>query len=445
MTNQSRYILHETSGDHGAFLHYPRAHYNIAFSCVNYLRSSFCFVSPALSQAQLQVRVLKGFHGLHHYANEFWFQHLLQYAKCDDPVEDDQIDELLGELEEFWKESPGTIVQKLKLDDTTSADNIELQLDVFDTMPQARRMGLDILTFRRFITQEKYSHQGPERKISVPERLARCTDSLVGVKEEELRHDPTHFSEISQHYQSIVRWLISCSADDLPRNAQPHHLERFKRIYTDSAFICRYRECPRYSDGFQSSTEWDTHESQHAKPLRCADPTCEFFARGFTSKTGLLKHNRKYHPSPDEAVLPAFEPRKEPEPHYIPPPPPPPPPPPSRIKTPPPLASESEDNENRSPPPKRARVSRAKKDLPVHNCDLCPKVSPVLLSYCFAAHRVIDLFSCGRTQVCQLTSILLLSKIQAGGTELLTTTQSFIAIGSTVHAPFTELIFWKGT
>lgn len=153
-----RYILHLSSGP---FIYYHRAHYDIAFSCMTYMRSSTCFLDPAYSEDELKVRVLKGFHGLHHYANEYWFQHLLQYAKCEDTVIDDEVVEPLGDLQTFWKQSPGLASCSLKLDDTTSADGIASQLEVLADMPQAQPMGLDILTFRAFLAQEKYSHQEP--------------------------------------------------------------------------------------------------------------------------------------------------------------------------------------------------------------------------------------------------------------------------------------------
>lgn len=117
-----------------------------------------------MSDLDLQKRVVKGFHGLHHYANESWFQHLLQYAKADDPVQDEDLNEPLDELQEFWKpgRAPGGGPKHLKLDDTTSADNIATQLEILKTMPIAYKMGLDVLTFRKFLSQEKYSHQTPE-------------------------------------------------------------------------------------------------------------------------------------------------------------------------------------------------------------------------------------------------------------------------------------------
>ena len=177
--------------------------------------------------------------------------------------------------------------------------------------------------------------------------------------------------------------------DDLPHGTLPHELEKFKQAYSDSAFICCYRECDRYSDGFSSSAERDEHEKMHAKPFRCGDPTCEFWARGFTSKTGLLKHNRKYHPTPNEIPLPDFDPRREKQ---------------VTAQAPETAASPLPTLQEQSPlplsilqtplpqPPQkpskiapkrsfiRKRLSRAKRGKRVHRCNLCPKVRTEILA-----------------------------------------------------------------
>lgn len=99
---------------------------------------------------------------MHHYAHEFWFQHLLQYARYDDYVEDDALDEMCEEIREFWKDKPGQGSKHLNLEDTTSAETIQDQLRALDQFPQAKEMGIDLLTFQKFLTQERYSHQDPE-------------------------------------------------------------------------------------------------------------------------------------------------------------------------------------------------------------------------------------------------------------------------------------------
>jgi hypothetical protein len=202
---------------------------------------------------------------------------------------------------------------------------------------------------------------------------------ILDLKSDEIKRDPTHFSAISQRYQDIVQLLTEYIAKDLPEGIGAEELEKFKEIYLDSAFICRYRECYRYSRGFKSSIERDYHEKLHNKPLRCADPSCDFFARGFTSKSGLNKHNRKYHPTLEEKELPVFEPEKEPEPEDTASSAPQAPPPPLQPRLDPsPLLQfstpEPQKPMRQTPKPREERMSKAKKGLPVHHCDVCPKV-----------------------------------------------------------------------
>jgi hypothetical protein len=128
------------------------------------MNTSFCFIDPKYTENDLQIKVVKGFHGLHHYANEFWFQHLLQYAKSGVTVEDEDLDDPIEEIREFWKDDPGKGAKALKLDDTTSAETIMSQLEVMQSMELAHKMGIDILTFRKFLSQENNSHQDPDSK-----------------------------------------------------------------------------------------------------------------------------------------------------------------------------------------------------------------------------------------------------------------------------------------
>jgi hypothetical protein len=73
-----RYILHQASGP---FLKYVKARYDIAFACITYLNTTHYFRDPNTSEDSLRLQVVKGFHGLYHYASNFWLKHLLQYAK----------------------------------------------------------------------------------------------------------------------------------------------------------------------------------------------------------------------------------------------------------------------------------------------------------------------------------------------------------------------------
>jgi len=371
------------------------------------MNSSYCFIDSAVSNQVLEFRVLKGYHGLHHYANESWFKHLLEYAKAGDAVEDEELDEPLEEIREFWKQVPGIGARNLKLDDTTSVD-INSRLEALASNPVAQCMGLDILTFQKFLSQEISSHQAPAGKSLKPDIRQFGSKSSTDLKEEELQHDPTHFSDISQRYENIVRTLMDCPVNTPPEGIHPQELNMFKQTYLDSAFICRYRECPRYSNGFETSEDRNSHEQNHTKPLRCADPNCRLFAEGFAKKAGLLRHNRKYHPSPEEEAPPPFEPRKSPEPPLVvppapaltlAPPPPPPPPPPPRYEVPKNLSNHGQQELAST----RRRVSKAKKGQKVHNCDLCAKVNVATPPRVTKADEILDLYSSGGSEVSRLS------------------------------------------
>ena len=200
----------------------------------------------------------------------------------------------------------------------------------------------------------------------------------VDLKVLELKHDPTHLSDISQRYQQIVQFLIDCNVDELLLGSAPEMLDEFRATYLDTAYICRYRNCPRFAEGFHTADARDEHEKGHIKPLRCADPLCAFFDRGFNSRTGLAKHNKKYHPKPEEVEPPSFESIKAPKPVLVPPPLPAQAPAPSSMSTP---------SRSPTPPPvpltkkvekvkkvKEKRKSRAKRGLPVHHCATCSRV-----------------------------------------------------------------------
>ncbi|KAH7408857.1 hypothetical protein BKA64DRAFT_383297 [Cadophora sp. MPI-SDFR-AT-0126] len=224
----------------------------------------------------------------------FGFHHLVQHAKFGHAAEVEDLKEPLKGIEEFWKAEPGTCARRLRLN-TASVDSIETQLQVMSFLPQAQRMGRDILTLRRFLAQGNCEHAEPEF-----------------LQNEELRLDPTWFSKVNQRYQTIVLSLIQSSADSLPPGVSLQEVEQFQHVYTSSVYSCGYLQCPHYSDGFFSSVGRNIHEKIHTRPLRYADSSCEFYGRSFTSQIGLLEHNRKYHLAPEDPDDQSF-PQPEPE------------------------------------------------------------------------------------------------------------------------------------
>ncbi|KIW21374.1 hypothetical protein PV08_01954 [Exophiala spinifera] len=356
------YILDKASGP---LLWESQAHYDLAFACITYLNTSFCFYQYASSHHIVRTKVAKGFHGLHNYATEYWFQHLLLCSRELERLDERHlITEALKTLQaQFWKAQPGTAAKNLKLDDTTTANEISEELSSFGDYESFRQVGVDIATFRAHLIQEKHAHEVAEKHHAY-----------------EIEHDPTHFSAITKRYQEVVLFLLTCSPEDVSDDIDLEILNTFRKVYGESEFTCRFHECPYHSDGFQSIQDRNQHEQTHMKTLRCADPSCEFFARGFTSKTGLQKHNRKYHPTPDEVELPKFVPVRPvtPPPVFIPPPPPRSPTPPLfRMPIPPasaPLRPVVQPQSERCERIKKVRLKRGKRGLRVHACESCTKV-----------------------------------------------------------------------
>lgn len=158
----------------------------------------------------------------------------------------------------------------------------------------------------------------------------------------------------------MVEYLMTCPAPELPADVSHQEYQKFKSTYSDSAFLCRSIECAHSIDGFSTEAARTNHEtSKHVTLLRCADPSCEFYVSGFANRRSLVKHNRRHHPEPDSMDLPTFG-----------------------IPV---SISEDEDSGTGSPAvtgpqvrytPVRGRVSKARKGLPVHVCEICqpPKV-----------------------------------------------------------------------
>jgi hypothetical protein len=61
----------------GPFIQQPQVSYEQSLACVSCLLSGLNVFQPGYDENDRLRRVLKGLHGLHLYANEYWTQHLL--------------------------------------------------------------------------------------------------------------------------------------------------------------------------------------------------------------------------------------------------------------------------------------------------------------------------------------------------------------------------------
>lgn len=134
------------------------------------MSTSFCLVDGSISLDESRLRIAKGFHGLHHYANDFWTEHLLQYAKLQDISVFTKPTALIDELEkllQFRKESlPAIYKSELLYVKTLPA--ITTRLVVLDKIPRIRSLVYEVLTFWEILTLEKHTQKDPDGKYSPP-------------------------------------------------------------------------------------------------------------------------------------------------------------------------------------------------------------------------------------------------------------------------------------
>lgn len=107
--------------------------------------------------------------------------------------------------------------------------------------------------------------------------------------------DPTHLSAIGLHFQRTIESLLGSNALTEFPNINQRDIQILRETYGASVFLCRYLNCVRNVDGFETSSQRDKHESHHQRRYQCAHLSCAYYTRGFVTRALLNKHNKKYH------------------------------------------------------------------------------------------------------------------------------------------------------
>ena len=120
-----------------------------------------------MTEHEIRLRVIKGYHGLHHYAQEYWLEHLLQFARLHKtPISSPQKD-LIGRIKvllQFEKKNPMPEFTA-ELSRVDVAPSISTDLSMFDSEPEIRKLLDKVLVFRDFRTREKQVQRTLEGKV----------------------------------------------------------------------------------------------------------------------------------------------------------------------------------------------------------------------------------------------------------------------------------------
>jgi len=157
----SSYILEEKVYETRPLINLEDAHFNICFSCVAYLNTSYGLIPLHYSNDTRAAIVVTGFHGLQIYANQFWVDHLLSYCTILDQQRKNlsrELENQLNTLLRFLKESASV---------EQTPDYAELEgLDVLVQNPNIKTLVLKVAKFRR--------------KLEVDDALSKSDKSAAG-------------------------------------------------------------------------------------------------------------------------------------------------------------------------------------------------------------------------------------------------------------------------
>ncbi|KAE9985892.1 hypothetical protein EG328_006732 [Venturia inaequalis] len=248
-----------------------QARHDQSLACLIYLRSATKIFSPAYSERNRDLRILKWLHSFHLYATHFWIDHLLAFAK---------------------------LQPSLRLPGSTIFLNVAYDLadilSVANAVKESSSLGVSIANDGEDAAGVIKSH-GVLYDVIKVELKSR---DLVKVSSKDTTDDitvsSTELGRMLEAYQSIVERLIRMPS--FP-GISPENLAAFKQGHAFSAYTCRFPGCTWATVGFENDTLRCDHEVKHTQKLRCTVPDCGYDLP-FSSPNALKGHHKRYHAPP---------------------------------------------------------------------------------------------------------------------------------------------------
>ena len=238
------------------------------------------------------LRVVKGVHGFHVYASEFWTEYLLHLAASG---ELDSPSPLLAVACELAEKLENTSNLTIDQEATAESNPLDERLAFLRHNPLLLKHVKGSLVARSLkrlesqIIQEvqvdlAVKHEYSHNRNYVPQRQRSKFNGSTDIGGKDT------VSILLSSYQQTVRMLLGkdhypgISADDF---------ELFKSQFRSAAFTCRLSFCPRATTGFVSEELCRQHEIAHTRIAMCTVPECKY--PPFVSMNALKNHIRKNH------------------------------------------------------------------------------------------------------------------------------------------------------
>ncbi|KAF2017850.1 hypothetical protein BU24DRAFT_161284 [Aaosphaeria arxii CBS 175.79] len=254
-----------------------------AIASVSCLISGMQVFSKLYNEQTRLLRLIKGVHGLHVYATEYWTEYVLANAALEGGLDGSpKLLDVIKTLAETLDSASVTPLPKLKASTDSLDDRLGL-LEKYGTIQTHVENAL-IARSQKRIESELFQDTIPKKKGTPAES--------------------TYLDEVSvtlNAYQKSVETLLD--QDSFP-GASVEELELFKSHFRTSAYTCRLRSCPHATIGFQTDKLRREHEVAHAGGFRCTFVGCQYppFRTSKALKTHFSSNHSTDVPAPRKTI-----------------------------------------------------------------------------------------------------------------------------------------------
>lgn len=264
--------------------------------CLSTLACLLCGVEVFLgkeAQHTKALRVVKGIHGFHVYATEFWTEYLLHHAAARSFDGSSAVLDLALRLANKLNELTATMNTMTGQELKPLSAPVDERMRFLEEWPLLGELVDTSLRARSLKKLESNLIHELQHATDTGDQMTSDTKVLSGGKQpcdNASVEEKDSISLMLSSYQAIVRFLLKqdqypgISADDL---------DLFKSQFQSSAFTCRLSFCPRATAGFVLEELRRQHEIAHTQLSVCTVPDCKY--PPFASIRALKNHINKYH------------------------------------------------------------------------------------------------------------------------------------------------------
>ncbi|UKZ96821.1 uncharacterized protein TrAFT101_011597 [Trichoderma asperellum] len=232
------------------------------------LLAGFRIFDTTYDASDRNLRILRGLHGFHIYATEYWLEDLL----CSNAVAGG------SKTATLLCSTAKALADRLNSTSHSAGISVQQELGTLDDRLNIFANQKAVYDMLRSALRERFakanSDQAKDESFSAgPTRLA-----------------PRNLKDLLASYQASIRSLLRISS--FP-GITAEELEKFKRDFRTAAFTCSFQNCPCTSIGFTDEKKLSEHEGRHVQRIICTVPNCPY--PPLASSRALRAHMSKCH------------------------------------------------------------------------------------------------------------------------------------------------------